>query len=212
MDDSGDPQLASRHVAELSDFFAAHDRWLFGHACVRTRGDRELAADLVQDTFEAAARAWVTVRGHPAGRQRAWLLGTLTNKDVSEFRRQQAFRRRQPDIQARYQGTPADTEAEALNAIALERAREIIEELPPRQRECALMRWQDRMRAPEIAAALGVAEGTVHAHLHAARGKLAAGLARYYPFGQDTGSRETESRGGGSPGNGSQDTGRGAAS
>jgi RNA polymerase sigma factor (sigma-70 family) len=202
MDDSGEPRLAPRHVAELSDFFTAHDRWLFGHACVRTRGDRELAADLVQDTFEAAARAWATVRGHPAGRQRAWLLGTLTNKDVSEFRRQQAFRRRQPDIQARYQGTTADTEAEALNAIALERARDIIGELPPRQRECALMRWQDRMRAAEIAAALGVAEGTVHAHLHAARGKLVAGLARYYPFGQDTGG----------PGNGSQDTGRGAAS
>jgi DNA-directed RNA polymerase specialized sigma24 family protein len=67
MDDSGEPRLAPRHVAELSDFFTAHDRWLFGHACVRTRGDRELAADLVQDTFEAAARAWATVRGHPAG-------------------------------------------------------------------------------------------------------------------------------------------------
>ena len=49
------------------------------------------------------------------------------------------------------------------------------------------MRWQDRMRAAEIAAALGVAEGTVHAHLHAARGKLIAGLARYYPFGQANG-------------------------
>ena len=46
------------------------------------------------------------------------------------------------------------------------------------------MRWQDRMRAAEIAVALGVAEGTVHAHLHAARGKLIAGLARYYPFGR----------------------------
>jgi RNA polymerase sigma-70 factor, ECF subfamily len=214
MDDSGAPRLAPRHVAELSDFFAAHDRWLFGHACVRTHGDRELAADLVQDTFEAAARAWVTLRGHPGGRQRAWLLGTLTNKDVSEFRRQQAFRRRQPDIQARYQGTTADTEAEALNAIALERAREIIGELPPRQRECARMRWQDRMRAAEIAAALGVAEGTVHAHLHAARGKLIAGLAPYYPFGPAEG-KETGrngSRDGGDQDTGRQDLGKGAAS
>src|SRR5438874_1050995 len=63
MDDSGEPRIPQRHVAELSAFFTAHDRWLFGHACVRTRGDRELAADLVQDTFEAAARAWATVRG-----------------------------------------------------------------------------------------------------------------------------------------------------
>ena len=187
MADSGEPQIPYRQVAELSAFFAAHDRWLFGHACVRTRGDRELAADLVQDTFEAAARAWATLRGHADSRRRAWLLGTLANKNISDFRRKEAFRRRQPDIQARYQPAAPDTAAQALSAIALERAREIIEEMPPRQRAIALMRWRDRMKAAEIAAALGVAEGTVHAHLHAARGKLVAGLERYYPFGQDDG-------------------------
>src|SRR6185437_10934165 len=56
MDDGGEVKIPACHVAELTDFFAAHDRWLFGHACARTRGDRDLAADLVQDTFEAAAR------------------------------------------------------------------------------------------------------------------------------------------------------------
>ena len=187
MGDSGGARIPQCHVAELSGFFAAHDRWLFGHACVRTRGDRELAANLVQDTFEAAARAWVTLREHASSRQRAWLLGTLVNKDISDFRRKEAFRRRQPDIHAKYQATAADTAAQALNAIALERAREIIEDMPPRQQKIALMRWQDRMKAAEIAAELGVAEGTVHAHLHTARGKLIAGLQRYYPFGQDGG-------------------------
>jgi RNA polymerase sigma-70 factor (ECF subfamily) len=187
MDGSGEPRIPQLHVAELSTFFAAHDQWLFGHACVRTRGDRELAADLVQDTFEAAARAWATLRGHADGRQRSWLLGTLANKDISDFRRKEAFRRRQPDIQVRYQPAAADTAAQALSAIALERAREIIGEMSPRQQEIALMRWQDRMKATEIAAALGVAEGTVHAHLHTARGKLVAELEQYYPFGRDDG-------------------------
>jgi RNA polymerase sigma factor (sigma-70 family) len=186
MSDS-EARIPRRHVAELSGFFAAHDRWLSGHACVRTHGDRELAADLVQDTFEAAARAWAALREQPSGRQRAWLLGTLAHKDISEYRRQEAFRRRKPDIQARYQATAADTAAQALNAIALERAREVIESMPPRQKKIALMRWRDRMKASEIAAELGVAEGTVHAHLHTARGKLVAGLERYYPFGQDSG-------------------------
>ncbi len=202
MDDSGDPRIAQLHVAELSGFFAAHDRWLFGHACVRTRGDRELAADLVQDTFEAAARAWPTLRERASGRQRAWLLGTLANKDVSDFRHKEVFRRRQPDIQARYQPTAADTAAQALNAIALERAREIIEEMPPRQKKIALMRWQDRMKAAEIAAELGVAEGTVHSQLHSARAKLVAGLEPYYPFGQDGGKHD----------GGQHDGGKGATS
>ncbi|HEY6494625.1 MAG TPA: sigma-70 family RNA polymerase sigma factor [Trebonia sp.] len=187
MDDDSGLKIPHGHVAELSGFFASNDRWLFGHACVRTRGDRELAADLVQDTFEAAARVWTALRVRPAERQRAWLLGTLANKDISEFRRRQAFKRRQPDIQARYQGTATDTEAQALNAIALERAWEVIGDMPPRQRQIALMRWQQRMTTPEIAAKLGIAEGTVHAHLHAARGKLVAGLERYYPYGTDSG-------------------------
>jgi RNA polymerase sigma factor (sigma-70 family) len=187
MDGSGEVRLPKRHVTELGSFFAAHDRWLFGHACLRTRGDRELAADLVQDTFEAAARAWARLRRHAAGQQRAWLLSTLANKDISDFRRKEVFRRRQPDIYARYQGTVPDTAAQALNAIALDQARQIIEDMPPRQKKVALMRWQDRMKVTEIAAELGIAEGTVHAQLHSARGKLAAGLERYYPFGADNG-------------------------
>jgi len=187
MDGSGQARLPQRHVTELSSFFAAHDRWLFGHAFLRTRGDRELAADLVQDTFEAAARAWTRLRRRAGSQQRAWLLGTLANKDISDFRRREAFRRRQPDIQARYQGIAADTAAQALNAIALDQARQIIEDMPPRQKKVALMRWQDRMKATEIAAELGITEGAVHAHLHTARGKLVAGLERYYPFGTDDG-------------------------
>ena len=150
---------------------------------MRTKGDRELAADLVQDTFEAAARVWSTLRERDAGRQRAWLLATVANKNVSEFRRQEAFRRRQSDIHVRYQVTAADTEAQALNAIALRRARELIEAMPPRQKQIALMRWQDHMKVTEIAAELGLAEGTVHAHLHAARLKLTADFEPHYPRG-----------------------------
>jgi RNA polymerase sigma factor (sigma-70 family) len=191
MGDAGQAAIPRGHVKELASFFAAHDRWLFGHACVRTQGDRELAADLVQDTFEAAAITWAALREHPADRQRSWLLGTLAHKDISDLRRRMAFRRKQSEIHARYTATPADTEAEALNAIALARAREIIDGMPPRQQEIALMRWRDRMRATEIAAALGIAEGTVHAQLHGARRKLVAGLERYYPFGSDRGEGTT---------------------
>jgi RNA polymerase sigma factor (sigma-70 family) len=151
MADGDEPRIEGSHVAELSRFFNAHDQWLFGHACVRANGDQELAADLVQDTFEAAARVWAALREHDTGRQRAWLLATVANKNVSEFRRNQAFRRRQPDIHRRYQPTAADTEAQALNAIALKQARQIIDSLPPRQRQIALMRWQDHMKATEIA-------------------------------------------------------------
>ena len=125
MDDSDEMRIARCHVAELSCFFAAHDRWLFGHACVRTRGDRELAADLVQDTFEAAARAWSMLREHASGRQRAWLLGTLAKKDISDFRRKEAFRRRHADIHARYQATAAWWIRQAITRAMADQARTI---------------------------------------------------------------------------------------
>ena len=56
--------------------------------------------------------------------------------------------------------------------------------MPARQREIALLRWQDHQRIAEIANRLGVAEGTVHAQLHSARRKLIAGLDQYYPSGE----------------------------
>jgi len=152
MDDHSGARIARAHVAELARFFAAHDRWLFGHACVRTHADRELAADLVQDTFEAAATAWPALRALATGQQRAWLLSTLAHKDISDHRRREAFRRRHPDIEARYTPAAPDTAAQALNEIALACAREIIACMPPRQQEIALVRWQHHMRAAEIAA------------------------------------------------------------
>ena len=45
------------------------------------------------------------------------------------------------------------------------------------------MRWQRDMKEGEIAAALGIAEKTVSAHLHKARRKLIAQLGPDYPFG-----------------------------
>jgi hypothetical protein len=62
MADGDEAKIAGRHVAELGNFFNAHDQWLFGHACVRANGDRELAADLVQDTFEATPSSASTSR------------------------------------------------------------------------------------------------------------------------------------------------------
>ena len=189
MADADEAKIAGSHVAELGSFFNTHDQWLFGHACVRTNGDRELAADLVQDTFEAAARAWPALREHDIGRQRAWLLATVANKNVSEFRRKEAFRRRQRDIQVRYQPTAADTAAQALNAIALKRAREIIEGLPPRQKQIALMRWQDHRKTTEIASRTRSRRGHRARSSPRRAGQANSGLGAYYPFDKDDSGR-----------------------
>jgi RNA polymerase sigma factor (sigma-70 family) len=188
-----DSQIPERYDAEITRFFKAHAPWLFGHACLRTSRDRELAAsrelaaDLVQDTFEAAALAWETLRKLNEVQQRAWLRTTLSYKETSHFRRRVAFRRIQPELHHKYQAAAADTEQQALSALALERAAEIIEGLSGNQKRIALMKWNDHMKGSEIAAELGCAEGTIAAQIHEVRRKLIDGLGPYYPFTEDDG-------------------------
>ena len=102
------------------------------HACVRTEGDGDLAADLVQDTFEAAAVAWAALREDPSRPAAGLAARHAGAQGHQRTAAQGGVRRRQPEIHARYQATPADTEAEALNAIGAGRARQVIDGMRPR--------------------------------------------------------------------------------
>jgi RNA polymerase sigma-70 factor, ECF subfamily len=180
-----DHRITPHDAAELAACFKAHASRLFGHACVLARGDRALADDLVQATFEAAARVWQTLRGLAEEQLRGWLRSTLANIAASGFRREAAFRDRLPQIEARYRETQADPSEQAFSAIALERCWRIIREMPKGQHVVAVLRWQLGMKEAEIAAVLGIAESTVSAQLHQARRKLIGQLGPDHPFARD---------------------------
>jgi len=180
-----DERISAREAEELAVCFAADARDLFGYACVLARGDRALADDLVQAAFEAAGRAWPALRCLADDQRRGWLRATLANIAVSGFRREAAFRDRLARIEARYRKAQADTAEQAFSSIVLERCWQIIQGMPERQHAVALLRWQQDMKEGEIAAALGMAEKTVSAHLHRARRKLIAQLGPDYPFTRD---------------------------
>jgi len=181
----GDDRITPQDADELARCFAAHAPRLFGHACVLARGDRALAEDLVQATFEAAARTWQTLRGLAEERLGGWLRSTLSNLAASSFRREAAFRDRLPRIEVRYRKTPADPSEQAFSSIALERCWRIIREMPERQYAVAVLRWRLDMKEAEIAEVLGVAEKTVSAQLYRARRKLIAQLGPDHPFTRD---------------------------
>ena len=181
----GKEKISPRDAEELAACFTAHARELFGYACVLTRGDRARADDLVQAAFEAAGRAWWTLRCLADEQRRGWLRRTLSNIAVSGFRRDAAFRDRLPRIEARYRGSEADTPAQAFSSIVLERCWQIIKAMPERQHAVALLRWQQDMKEGEIADVLGMTEKTVSAHLYRARRKLIAQLGPDYPFTRD---------------------------
>jgi RNA polymerase sigma-70 factor (ECF subfamily) len=185
-----DHRITPHDAAELAACFKAHASRLFGHACVLARGDRTLADDLVQATFEAAAQAWQTLRGLAEEQLRGWLRSTLANIAASGFRREAAFGDRLPQIEARYRDTQAFRSEQvpseqAPSAIALERCWQIIREMPKGQHVVAVLRWQLDMKEAEIAAVLGIAESTVSAQLHQARHKLIEQLGPDHPFARD---------------------------
>jgi RNA polymerase sigma factor (sigma-70 family) len=194
--DDGDTKIPEDQAAEIAGFFDVNSKWLFGYARLQIGLDpaltakQEVAEDLVQDVFEAAARAWETVRGLKGIQQRTWLRSTLQHMATSDFRRRQALRVRLAELYDRYCAAESDVEQQALDAAALERAVQIIESLPDNQKRIALMKWGDHMKGAEIAAAMGRPEGTVGSQVHEIRRKLRKGLGRYYPFAGSDGEGE----------------------
>jgi hypothetical protein len=69
-------RIPEQYADNLGRFHAAHAGWLFGRY-LRAQRDRklasarELAADLVQDTFKAAPRDWELCEASPPGQGQA---------------------------------------------------------------------------------------------------------------------------------------------
>lgn len=178
-------KIPGDQARELADCFVSYARGLFGYACVLTRGDRALADDLVQSTFMAAAGHWPTMRCLDEPQRIGWLRTTIGNLAISAFRRNQAFRNRFRVLEEAYRPPVADTHTAAVSGVALERCWQTILALPPQQHLVAVMRWLLGMKNNEIAANLGIASGTVAAHLSTVRAKLRSDLGPFDPFGDD---------------------------
>ena len=89
----------------------------------------------------AAVRQWPTMRCLRDAQRLRWLHMTVGNLAISAFRRNQAFGDRLPGLEAVFRPRPADTHAEAVSGIALERCWRAIGALPPQQHAVAVMRW-----------------------------------------------------------------------
>jgi RNA polymerase sigma factor (sigma-70 family) len=175
-------RFSPREAQELEACFRAHASYLFGRACVLTRGDQALAHDLVQAAFEAAALTWQALRGLAEEQLRNWLYRTLANIAVTGFRRESAFRDRLPRIESLYRRVQVDPLEQAFSSIMLERCWQVIRGLPERQHAVALLRWGLDMKQHEIAAVLGMSEKTVSVHLYRVRRKLTEQLGGTDPF------------------------------
>lgn len=129
-------------------------------------GDRQLAEDLVAEAFARAWASWHRVGRHPA--PRAWIVRTALNTHVSWWRR----RRREVGWDG--QDTGATVDAETLPDERILRA---LRSLPARQREVVALRIFLDLDTETTARTLGIAPGTVTAHLARATAALRGLLA-----------------------------------
>ncbi|WP_307844614.1 SigE family RNA polymerase sigma factor [Actinospica acidithermotolerans] len=151
---------------DFADFYrTARDGCL--RAVYAACGDRALAEDLTGEAFARAYASWGKVSRHPA--PRAWVVRTALNTHVSWWRR----RRREVAWDEALDPAQDAQPGERLDAQVTAALRA----LPRRQREVVALRIFLDLDTGTTARALGIAPGTVTAHLSRATAALRESLA-----------------------------------
>jgi RNA polymerase sigma-70 factor (sigma-E family) len=133
-------------------------------------GDRDTAQDLVAEAFARAWASWRTVGRHPA--PAAWVVRTALNAHISRWRR----RRREMPLADPAAIADRPAAREAFGTPVDPRIMAALHRLPERQRQVVALRLFLDLDTARTAAALGIAPGTVQAHLGRAIAALRADL------------------------------------
>ena len=164
---------------------------------LRTLGDREEAADAVQDALLSAYRSADKFRGDAA--VTTWLHRIVVNACLDRMRRRQArptvpLPETDAGIFAIRGGAPP---ADPDTALAVHAA---LAQLPPDQRTALVLLDMQGYSVAEIAQILGVAEGTVKSRCARGRARLAVLLGHLrvgnHPSGPDVGTAVRSEQGG----------------
>ncbi|MCW2901074.1 MAG: polymerase, sigma-24 subunit, subfamily, partial [Streptosporangiaceae bacterium] len=139
---------------EFQEFYQA-SRDVCLRAVLASVGDRQLAEDLVAEAFTRAWTSWHSVSRHPA--PRAWIVRTALNTRVSWWRR----RRREVALDRGHEVAETTADGRGVDPTLLTALRR----LPQRQREVIVFRVFLDLDTRTTAKVLGIAPGTVTAHL-----------------------------------------------
>lgn len=152
---------------EFDEFYAASYRRLVIQVYALI-GDRDEAAECVQEAF---ARAWANRRKlDRLDHREAWVRTTAHRYAISRWRRRK-YSQKGPD---RAVGPPVVTPAVDESHVALVTA---LRRLPDAQRQALVLHHIADLPVHEVAAEVGVAEGTIKARLSRGRSALAVMLA-----------------------------------
>jgi len=157
----------SKQRNEFAEFYqASRDDCL--RAVLASTGDRQEAQECVAEAFARAWASWRTVSQHPA--PRAWVVRTALNHNVSRWRR----RRREMPLGPGAERTAPGPDLGAVDTEIMA----VLAGLPDRQRQVVALRIFLDLDTATTAQTLGIAPGTVTAHLARATAALRAQLNR----------------------------------
>ncbi len=138
-------------------------------AVLATTGDLSLAEEQVAEAFARAWSSWPKLRNHPA--LPAWIVRTALNVGASRWRKR---RRELPlagqQLAAEQKSEPGAVDPSLLGALG---------RLPRRQREVVVLRLILDLDVETTADQLGLAPGTVRAHLSRAIAALRGEIAKF---------------------------------
>ena len=177
----GDALLAARLAAgddhALAEIVDRLGPAVYGGA-MRVLDDASSAQDVVQDVF---VELWTRPdRYDPAaGTLRTYLIALARNRAVDVLRSELRRAARQQQHTRLIPPQPASSPLEeVLAADTVSRVQAAVRLLPEAQRRVVELAYFGGMTCREVAAAVGIPEGTVKSRLRLAQGKLAAALDR----------------------------------
>jgi len=149
--------------ADFDETFREH-YWPMVRSLAIACGDREAAADAVQDAFTRAYVRWrrISRYDHPAG----WIRHVALNRLRDHFRQET----RGEKVMERLQGDA--TMVEPAPELADESLAAAVAKLPQQQRIAVSLYYVEQLSVKEIASSMKLSEGAVKYHLHAGRASL----------------------------------------
>ena len=142
---------------------------------VRILGDTRLAEDIVQEAF---LKLWNSASAFDAdkGSLRAWLLTSVRNRAIDQFRGRGAHERRELDLESaesvRSVGVGADPWREVAAAMGRDAVRDALARLPVEQRQAVELAFYGGYTYREIAEISRVPLSTVKGRMRLALEKL----------------------------------------
>jgi len=181
---AGKPNYGDNESTHPADWLTAHGDFLFRFAMSRVR-TREIAEDLVQDTFLSAVKAKDGFAGRSA--VRSWLAGILKHKIIDHYRkrnRENSFTDLNflnGEFSEKFDGegfwnhdlAPQDWRPPSDEVLHREEfwnvLRDCMDKLPPRIADVFRLRVVDDFDGKEVCASLNISESNLWVMLHRAR-------------------------------------------